>query len=133
MVTTVNDSNNEAEEKFTTPVAKSRASHGILSLVLPDKEHIYQSFMPFVKGGGLFIPTNRVFRLGEEVFALLQIMDDTDKTPITGKVIWLTPKAPQHNRKQGIGIQISPEDNELTKKLETFLAGADLGVQTQTL
>ena len=133
MVTTVNDSNNEAEEKFTPAVGRPRMSHGILSLVLADKEQIYQSFMPFVKGGGLFIPTNRVFHLGEEVFALLQIMDDTDKTPITGKVIWLTPKAPQHNRKQGIGIQISSEDNELTKKLETFLAGADLSVQTQTI
>lgn len=133
MVTTVNNSNNETEEKFVPAVAKPRMSHGILSLVLPDKQHIYDSFMPFVKGGGLFIATNRVFHLGEEVFALIQIMDDTDKTPITGKVIWLTPKAPQHNRRQGIGIQISPEDNELTQRLETYLAGADIGAQTQTL
>ncbi|NRA17817.1 MAG: PilZ domain-containing protein [Oceanospirillaceae bacterium] len=108
-------------------------SHGILTLVLPEKQNLYDVYMPFVKGGGLFIATNRVFHLGEEVFALLQIMDEVDKTPITGKVIWMTPKSPQNGKKQGIGIQISAEDLDLCKKIETYLAGYDVGIGTQTL
>jgi len=112
---------------------RPRMSHGILTLVLPEKQNLYDVYMPFVKGGGLFIATNRVFHLGEEVFALLQIMDEVDKTPITGKVIWMTPKSPQNGKKQGIGIQISSEDLDLCKKIETYLAGYDAGIGTQTL
>jgi type IV pilus assembly protein PilZ len=112
---------------------KPRMSHGILTLVLQEKQSIYEAYMPFVKGGGLFIQTNREFHLGEEVFALLQIMDELDKTPITGKVIWMTPKSPQNSKKQGVGIQISNEDNDLVKKIETYLAGYNTNSSTQTL
>ncbi len=112
---------------------RPRMSHGILTLVLPEKQQLYDAYMPFVKGGGLFIATNRDFHLGEEVFALLQLMDETDKTPITGKVIWMTPKSPQNGKKQGVGIQISNEDINLSKKIETYLAGFDNGQSTQTL
>lgn len=112
---------------------RPRMSHGILTLMLPLKEDLYDAYMPFVKGGGLFIETNRDFQLGEEVFALLQIMDETDKTPITGKIIWMTPKSPQNGRRQGVGIQISTEDIDLSKKIETYLAGFDTGAGTKTL
>ena len=112
---------------------RPRMSHGILSLVLSEKQALYNAFMPFVKGGGLFIETNRDFHLGEEVFALLQIMEELDKTPITGKVIWMTPKSPQNGKRQGIGIQISTEDADLTKKIETYLAGFDSGTSTLTM
>ena len=33
------------------------ARQGILSLVLTDKSQLYQSYMPFLKGGGVFVPT----------------------------------------------------------------------------
>jgi len=108
-------------------------SHGILTLVLPEKQNLSAAFMPFIKGGGLFIETNRDFHLGEEVFALLQLMDEADKTPITGKVIWMTPRSPQNGKKQGIGIQIPSEDQDLTIKIETYLAGFDANTPTQTL
>jgi type IV pilus assembly protein PilZ len=128
-------SNNDITiENVGTPLsARPRISHGILSLVLHEKQSLYDAYMPFVKGGGLFIETNRDFHLGEEVFALLQIMDEPDKTPITGKVIWMTPKSPQNGRKQGIGIQISAEDIDLSKKIETYLAGFDTGHTTKTI
>ncbi len=112
---------------------RPRMSHGILTLVLLSKEDLHDAYMPFVKGGGLFIETNREFHLGEEVFALLQLMDEPDKTPITGKIIWMTPKSPQNGRKQGVGIQISNEDIDLTKKIETYLAGYDVGLGTKTI
>ncbi|MEH6442536.1 MAG: PilZ domain-containing protein [Oceanospirillaceae bacterium] len=112
---------------------RPRMSHGILTLLLSQKEDLYEAYMPFVKGGGLFIETNRDFHLGEEVFALLQIMDEVDKTPITGKIIWMTPKSPQNGRKQGVGIQISNEDIDLSKKIETYLAGFDDGMATKTV
>jgi len=129
----VNNKQMNVESVMNSLPTRPRMSHGILTLVLPEKRNLYDVYMPFVKGGGLFIATNRVFHLGEEVFALLQIMDEADKTPITGKVIWMTPKSPQNGKKQGIGIQISAEDLDLCKKIETYLAGYDAGIGTQTL
>ena len=46
--------------------------------------------MPFVKNGGLFIPTNSNYRLGDEVFMLLNLMGEEEKLPVAGRVIWMT-------------------------------------------
>jgi len=44
--------------------------NGILSLTIKDKSVLYAAYMPFIKNGGLFIPTNKSYRLGDEVFML---------------------------------------------------------------
>ncbi|MDF2180498.1 PilZ domain-containing protein [Neptuniibacter sp. CAU 1671] len=100
-----------------------RLSHGILSLTIKTKEELYQAYLPFISNGGLFIPTLRSYHLGEEVFMLLDLMDEADKVPVTGKVVWLTPKGAQGGRTPGIGIQLTPDDSSLVNKIETYLAG----------
>ena len=42
---------------------------GILSLTIKDKSALYAAYMPFIKGGGLFIPTKKEYQLGDEVFS----------------------------------------------------------------
>jgi len=101
-----------------------RLSHGILSLQIETKEDLYQAYMPYVKNGGLFIPTAHNYHLGEEVFMLLDLMDEGEKIPVTGKVIWVTPKGAQGGRVPGIGIQFTADDVTLVNKIETHLAGA---------
>ena len=44
--------------------------NGILSLAIKDKSVLYAAYMPFIRNGGLFIPTNKHYRLGDEVFML---------------------------------------------------------------
>lgn len=66
--------------------------NGILSLNIKDKSVLYAAYMPFIKNGGLFIPTNKSYRLGDEVFMLLNLMDEAEKIPVAGKVAWITPK-----------------------------------------
>ena len=78
--------------------------------------------------GGLFIPTNSNYRLGDEVFMLLNLMGEDEKLPVAGRVIWLTPKGAQGKRTAGIGVQFSDQDRGQTqKKIETYLAGALAG------
>jgi type IV pilus assembly protein PilZ len=98
--------------------------NGILSLTIKDKSVLYAAYMPFVKHGGLFIPTNKSYRLSDEVFMLLNLMDEPEKIPVAGKVIWITPKGAQGNRAAGIGVQFSDLDNTARSKIETYLAGA---------
>jgi type IV pilus assembly protein PilZ len=54
---------------------------GILSLTIKDRAVLYAAYMPFVRNGGLFVPTNKRYELGEEVFILLALMDEPDKIP----------------------------------------------------
>ncbi|EIT67646.1 type IV pilus assembly PilZ [Hydrocarboniphaga effusa AP103] len=98
---------------------------GILTLNLKDKSALYVSYMPFIKNGGLFIPTSKEYRLGDEVFILLTLMDNAERLPVAGKVVWVTPRAAQGKRAQGIGVQFSAQDGGATqKKIESILAGA---------
>ena len=108
---------------MTNPTAPG-PRNGILSLTIKDKSVLYAAYMPFVKHGGLFIPTNKNYRLGDEGFMLLNLMDEPEKIPVAGKVIWVTPKGAQGNRAAGIGVQFSDQDNTARSKIETYLAGA---------
>lgn len=86
-----------------------RISHGILSLAIETKEDLYKAYMPFITHGGLFIPTTRSYQLGEEVFMLLTLMEEPDKIPITGKVVWVTPKAAQGGKFRGLAFSCHPK------------------------
>ena len=97
---------------------------GILSLTIKDQNVLYAAYMPFVKNGGLFIPTGKSYKLGDEVFLLLNLMDEADKIPVAGTVIWITPKGAQGNRNAGIGVQFNDQDDTAKKKIETYLAGS---------
>lgn len=98
--------------------------NGILSLTIKDKSVLYAAYMPFIKNGGLFIPTNKNYRLGDEVFMLLSLMDELEKIPVAGKVIWITPKGAQGNRAAGVGVQFNEGDNSARNQIETHLAGS---------
>ncbi len=98
---------------------------GILSLTIRDKSALYASYMPFIKNGGLFIPTAKTYSIGDEVFMLLTLMDSKEKLPVAGSVVWITPVGAQGNKTAGIGVQFSNLDKGATKgKIEKQLAGA---------
>jgi len=102
-----------------------QARQSILALTIKDKNALYAAYMPFVVNGGLFIPTNKQYKLGDEVFMLLTLLDETAKLPVAGKIIWITPVGCQGNHAAGVGVQFSDQDNgQAQKKIETYLAGA---------
>lgn len=95
----------------------------ILSFVIKDKNALYAAFMPFVKNGGLFIPTSKPYQIGDEIFLLLRLMDEAERIPVAGKVIWVTPAGAEGNRAVGVGIQLSDQDMGVARrKIEDYLA-----------
>ncbi len=104
--------------------AKMPARPGVLSLVIKDRNALYAAYMPFLKGGGLFIPSNKPYRLGDEVFMLLTLMDSKEKIPVAGHVVWITPMGAPHGRAPGIGIQFSAKDSGTARtRIENLLIG----------
>jgi type IV pilus assembly protein PilZ len=102
---------------------KQSSRNGILSLTIKDKAVLYSAYMPFLDNGGLFVPTNKAYSLGDEVFMLLTLMDESVKIPISGKVVWVTPRGAQGNRTAGIGVKFSEQDASANAKIENYLAG----------
>ena len=85
---------------------------------------LHSSYMPFIKGGGIFISTEKSFELGDEVFLLLTLLEDPERFAITGKVIWINYRTTPGGRQMGVGIQFAGvEGSNLQKKIDTLLAG----------
>jgi type IV pilus assembly protein PilZ len=99
---------------------------GVFTLVIRSKAALYAAWIPLLRGGGIFLPSNRSHALGDEVLVLLSLLDDPNKIPLQGHVAWINPAHSTGNRPQGIGVQLNDSDvaRELKKKVEGLLAGA---------
>lgn len=97
----------------------------VLSLTISQKSALYAAYIPQLKRGGIFIPTNKAYRLGDDVYMLLSLMDDPNKIPVAGQVVWVTPPNCQGSKTQGIGVHFSEDESGQVakRKIETLLAG----------
>lgn len=103
--------------------ASGGARNGILQVTFKDKFTLHAAYMPFVINGGLFVASNKHYKLGAEVFLLIGLMDEPERIPAAGKVVWVTPRGAQGNRVAGIGVQFNEPDSLALAKIETYLAG----------
>ncbi|MBE9562721.1 MAG: PilZ domain-containing protein [Proteobacteria bacterium] len=108
--------------------------HNMLTLNIPDDIKLYNSFLPFLKRGGLFYPTEKSYNLGDEVFLLLSFFDDVEKIPVAGKIAWINPKGAQGQRPAGIGVHFGELDNGKTRnKIENALVKIPKDKRTFTM
>ena len=90
------------------------------------------SYMPFVKNGGLFVPTKKDYNLGDEMFLLVKIMDEIDPVHISGKVVWVSPPGALGNRPRGVGVQFMGDDARATVNLIEQKLGASISLTRST-
>jgi len=95
-----------------------------LKLALNDRMALYECYMPFVRHGGLFIPTDTELRLGDTVGVSIEFMQEREPLQVTGVVVWLTPPGAQGNRNAGAGIGLGKDGETIRCKIENHLAGA---------
>jgi type IV pilus assembly protein PilZ len=109
-------------EELNPQEAQQPQKPSVLSLAIKEKAALYAAYMPFIKGGGLFIPTNKPFKVGEEVFMLLSLINNPEKIKVVGHIVWVS-TASQANRPQGVGVQFSEKNGgaEAKKKIEDIL------------
>ncbi|MEW5769741.1 MAG: PilZ domain-containing protein [Pseudomonadota bacterium] len=99
---------------------------GMLSLSIKERSALFAAYMPYLRTGGLFIPTNRPYQMGDQVYMLITLMDDPTRMPVSGKVVWITPAGSQGNRQQGIGVQFDDTEGSagVRGKIEGILGNA---------
>ena len=118
----------------STAAAASRPS--IVQLAIKEKGALYAAYIPLFKEGGIFIPATREYKLGDDVYVLLTLPEDTERYPVAGKVAWITPAHTAGNRTQGVGVRFPSDDKSrmLKARIEEIL-GAHLAADhpTQTI
>jgi type IV pilus assembly protein PilZ len=120
------------------PVAATAAAArpSVIQLVFREKGALYAAYMPLLADGGLFVPTAREYRLGEDIYLLLSLPDDPQRYPVAGKVAWLTPNNASGGRTQGVGVRFPADEKTraLKLKIEEMLGTALVSSKpTQTL
>ncbi len=85
----------------------------VIQLAIKEKAALYAAYIPLFTDGGVFIPTTRDYKLGDDVYVLLSLPEDPQRYPVAA------------NRTQGVGIRFpSDEKSRLLKlKIEEILGG----------
>ncbi|MFG6178208.1 PilZ domain-containing protein [Halomonas sp. THAF12] len=105
-----------------------------LSLTIRDIPTLLSAYMPVLERGGIFVPTQERYELGQEVFVLLTLPDESERLPVTGQVVWISPEGVSGRRVPGIGVHFGVGDHAVRDKIENLLAGQlDKGAPTYTL
>jgi type IV pilus assembly protein PilZ len=100
-----------AENGNTITGAAPQARPSVLSLSIKEKSALHAAYMPFLTNAGIFVPTNKPYKIGDEIYLILTLMDDPNKYPIAGKVVWITPAGANNSKAQGIGVHFPGDDS----------------------
>ena len=84
---------------------------------LSDRE-LYQSYMPFVKNGGLFVRTPELYNIDDEVKLEVTLPDALEASIVMGKVCWLTPAGAQNGTPAGIGVSFEEDKENVRIQIE---------------
>ena len=110
-----------SEPTTRTPQAGSPATASgrpsVIQLVFREKGALYAAYIPLFSEGGLFVPTTRDYKLGEDIYLLLSLPDDPQRYPVAGKVGWVTPANASGGRTQGVGVRFPSDDKTRVLKL----------------
>ncbi len=105
----------------------------VIQLSIKEKGALYAAYIPIFNEGGIFVPSSKSYRLGQDVYVLLTLPEDPHRYPIAGKVAWITPPHATGARTQGIGIRFpNDEKSALLKKRIEEILGAHLGSDRPT-
>ncbi len=112
------------------------ARPSVIQLSIKEKAALYAAYIPLFAEGGIFVPSTREHRLGDDLYVLISLPDDPQRYPVAGKVAWITPARATGNRTHGVGVRFPSDDKtqQLKMRIEQIL-GAHLASDrpTQTL
>ena len=117
-------------------VAAAPNRPSVIQLVFRDRGALYAAYMPMFSEGGIFVPTTRDYKLGEDIYLLLSLPDDPQRYPVAGKVGWITPANASGGRTQGVGVRFPTDEKSraLRQRIEEALGTSISSVKpTQTI
>ena len=97
----------------------------VIQLAIKEKAALYAAYIPLFADGGVFIPTTRDYKLGDDVCVLLSRPADPQRYRGAGRPAWVTPPGGAANRTQGVGVRFPADEKSkmLKLKIEEILGG----------
>jgi type IV pilus assembly protein PilZ len=120
----------------TIAASASVSRPSVIQLVFREKGALFAAYIPIFTEGGLFVPSTRDYKLGEDIYLLLSLPDDPQRFPVAGKVAWITPANASGGRTQGVGVRFPNDEKsrQLKVKIEEALGTSiSSSKPTQTL
>ncbi|MBI5334893.1 MAG: PilZ domain-containing protein [Burkholderiales bacterium] len=121
----------EVSSRPAAPTSGAAAAAGanrpsVIQLVFREKGALYAAYIPLFADGGLFVPTTRDYKLGDDIYLLLSLPEDPQRYPVAGKVAWITPANASGGRTQGVGVRFPADEKtrQLRVKIEEILGTA---------
>jgi len=101
------------------------ARPSVIQLAIKEKAALYAAYISQFTDGGIFIPSTKEYKLGDDVYVLMTLPDDPLRYPVAGKVAWVTPARAAGSRTQGIGVRFPTDEKTkvLKIKIEQILGG----------
>ena len=96
----------------------------LLAVTIHRRSDLEKSYMPWLKRGGLFVPTAEPYRLGDAIYLLLSLPGQTERVSADGEVAWIVPAANDRNMPPGIGVHLSDSEGSrsLRSRIEKLIA-----------
>lgn len=115
----------EVSSRAAAPAAAAAGANrpSVIQLVFREKGALYAAYIPLFADGGLFVPTTREYKLGDDIYLLLSLPEDPQRYPVAGKVAWITPANASGGRTQGVGVRFPADEKtrQLRLKIEQIL------------
>ncbi|MGB2044398.1 MAG: PilZ domain-containing protein [Porticoccaceae bacterium] len=94
---------------------------GTLTLEIHDRVELHRHYMSFVDRGALFVPTQRVYQMADNVRFVLSVYLLPEPETITGDVVWLAGCGFGSGRRPGVGVRLSRQQASLKAQIEQVL------------
>lgn len=86
----------------------------MMSLKLQEMSLLYKSYMPFLEYGGLFVQTDDVLSIGEDILLAVEILN-YPKLFLPTQVAWINPERTS-SKPKGVGLAFTKHENCLKLK-----------------
>lgn len=115
--------------------ASSKSKLPIIPLRFKSLNQLYKSYMPWLKNGGLFLPTSKRFEMGQEILMMVVLPEIREKFPAAGVVSWVCPQNTTGHNKPGVGVEFTDgEGMALRSRIEGMITEQKkVGAPTYTL
>ncbi|BDM64683.1 pilus assembly protein PilZ [Shewanella sp. NFH-SH190041] len=83
---------------------------------------LYRAYMPFIRGGGLFVSSMEDFELGQAVSLAFSLPGDAQMRQVQAKVVWINPLGASGGRPAGVGVKLLTDAELHRDQIEKLLA-----------
>ena len=124
-----------SEQTQTAAQGQSKLKQGVIRVNIDDLKDLYQYYMPYVDGCGIFVPTTEAYNLEQEVFVFLKLPGDLGKFAASGRIVWLNPPKKASRRIPGVGVQLRGKEAPRIREIIEAGLGKSLtsGLPTATM